>query len=153
MTMKKLSRGMTALALTAGALVGVGTAGATPAAAAAGVAEPTMRLVSGNGDAKISWAKRYSASTTCDPGRLCLWVHDPTKGDDKYWKVYSLGNCALYNLWNWEGGGAWANNQTGGVNGIFYSGSNGTGDRGYTSPAPPSHGTYGWSPINSVRNC
>ncbi|MFI7322828.1 hypothetical protein [Streptomyces venezuelae] len=131
-------------------------------AQAAGTADASVNAteprLEGGGDVDIFWRAKHAA-TGCKVGRICLSVQDPTKGEDKYWKVYSLTTCdIIYKVYNWEGGGFWENNQTGGAYGTFYAGANGDGDRNNTARAyapdkPPTRGAYGWTPINSVRAC
>ncbi|MER5497034.1 MULTISPECIES: hypothetical protein [unclassified Streptomyces] len=84
---------------------------------------------------------------SCPGGSLCTSTWDPTAGS---WKIYKLDKCAKYALSNWEGDGAYRNNQTGGVVSKFYD------QNGNVLKSVPSDNTphaYKWSPVWSIRNC
>ncbi|MFD6970052.1 hypothetical protein [Streptomyces sp. NPDC059949] len=86
-------------------------------------------------------------SYTCSSGNLCTLVWDPTTSD---WKVFYLYNCNRYSVSNWNGNGAYWNNQTGNPTSYFYNQGGGV-----VKSIQPGGGQLGqdWSPIWSVRNC
>lgn len=156
MNLRKKTAGLLATGVV---LAGTALTSAIPVQAAASAeasinaVEPTLS-VDADVPVGIKWVSRYS-ETPCSSGQLCLSVKDPTKGTDKYWKVYQLSACnVIYKIYNWEGGGFWVNKQTDDAYGTFYAGDNGNGTYTHTAPSPPTiSGEYGWTPINSVRAC
>ncbi|AWZ16031.1 hypothetical protein [Streptomyces sp. ICC1] len=83
----------------------------------------------------------------CASGNLCTLVWDPTSSD---WKIFYLDACHRYSVSNWNGGGFYFDNQTGGVWSFFY-GSGG----GELKRFQPGGGqlAYDWTPVYAVKNC
>jgi len=64
--------------------------------------------------------------------------------------VFWFDACATYSLSNWEGGGPYYNNQTGGKAVASFYRQNGTVlDNVY----PGEDGWQDWSPVWKIRNC
>ncbi|MFF2527185.1 hypothetical protein [Streptomyces liangshanensis] len=87
-------------------------------------------------------------SYTCAYGNFCALAWDPTTAS---WKVFYLYNCARYALANWNGGGAYWNNQTPSARSTFY-GSSGNVLKGPFAPGGGQQ-NYDWTLVWSIRNC
>ncbi|MFD8982907.1 hypothetical protein [Streptomyces sp. NPDC059564] len=86
-------------------------------------------------------------SYSCARGNLCTLVWDPTTGN---WKVFYLNACHRYSVFNWEGNGAYWDQQTGNVLSTFYDAAGGE-----VNSFRPGGGQLGqnWSPVYSIQNC
>ncbi|MFG2988645.1 hypothetical protein ACGFZK_04945 [Streptomyces sp. NPDC048257] len=86
-------------------------------------------------------------SYTCSSGNLCTLVWDPTTSD---WKVFYLYNCNRYSVYNWNGNGAYWDNQTGNPTSYLYNQGGGV-----LKSFQPGGGQLGqdWTPVYSIRNC
>ncbi len=116
---------------------GFQTSSALGAAAVAPTISPAVRTEHG----------APGSSYDCPTGTLCTHVWDPTTSS---WKTFFLYRCNKYALANWNGMGAYYNNQTGGVRSYFYDGNNRV-LKSFT-PDPHDH-DQDWTPVWYIRNC
>ncbi|TXR96351.1 hypothetical protein EAO73_33070 [Streptomyces sp. col6] len=83
---------------------------------------------------------------SCQKGSLCTSVWDPAR---KKWRVDRFERCDTYDLSYWEGSGAYINNQTGGVKGVF------TRTDGTTLKVAADNKGHAinWSPFAKIKPC
>ncbi|MEU3935644.1 peptidase inhibitor family I36 protein [Streptomyces sp. NPDC029044] len=137
MNRRGIKRALTAATVTALATVGLGMA-TTPAGAAS----------TNNNGATVGGVRGVPATgnpSDCPRGNLCLYT-----GRDYSGTMFPLYNCGTYNLYNWNGFGSVANNQTGGAVGTLYN-------RNWTVNLSISPGTatpsWDYAPIWFARPC
>jgi hypothetical protein len=85
---------------------------------------------------------------SCDSGRACLAVWDPTRTQ---FKVFDLFRCGTYSLSFWHDQGSMRNTQTGGAIVRLYR-----GDGSLFGEFPPSGAGYyqfNWDPVWKVKPC
>ncbi|MEU2556813.1 hypothetical protein ABZ589_34950 [Streptomyces sp. NPDC013313] len=83
----------------------------------------------------------------CSRGVLCTAVWNPVS---LKWRQFNLSACNLYNVFYWQNGGYYFDNQTGGVRSYFY-GQSGNVLLSFTPDA--TQRDYNWDRVYSVRNC
>lgn len=84
---------------------------------------------------------------TCEYGRLCELVWDPTTNS---WEIFKMYYCNRYYVYYWNGGGYYLNNQTSSAVGYFYGSS---GNKLKTIYRDTTLRYYDWTPVYSIRNC
>jgi len=84
---------------------------------------------------------------SCALGHLCAGVFDPTTSD---WKIFDMHACTTYGLSNWQGNGAYFDNQTNNVVSHFYDQSR----RVINSFTPDAKNhPYNWNPVWFIKTC
>ncbi|MFD3582006.1 hypothetical protein [Streptomyces sp. NPDC058683] len=120
------------------------TAPAAPAGASAKIAAANAPTTS---PAVSTTHVAPGGTAPCASGNLCAVVWDPTTSD---YKVFYFYTCNRYSLSYWNGGGTYADHQTGGVTSYFYGQS---GNVLATVTPDPATYSFDWTPVWSIRNC